>query len=232
MEGIFQAAKGVYWVQGFDEFKTLIKKNLVVITRYSIYIPFKDGVLVYGSLDPKVYPKLKRLSDGKTASNCHTPSMKKIKDCPPDTQFYLGYPKQWDEVKDVRKFYLYEDVGDAQGESRSSEFDDPILFKSKYSATTKTFDIGYFDVEDYADFKVSIKDKNHLFFKYIEIDGAELLVYFIHLDDEGWSIPSWSSKRKRTVKIVWMKGQDGKWKQNEKYESIIYDWDDGDWESV
>lgn len=206
----------VYWTEDFETFDRLAKKKNVSFSRHTLYIPYKSLVLVYGSLEPTNYPVLRRLSDGRKAFNCHTKQLEPILDCPPDTNFYLGYIKRYKNVKSLDDFYVFQGFDNC-------EVDQPLEFSdSMYGLVGE---VKYFDKEsDFVD-DFELLDQDSLSLSIVvKTPETKYMIYYIHLDDEGKSVPAWSYVTD-TVMLVYKQTKNEKnmweWK---KIEANIYDW--------
>jgi hypothetical protein len=234
----------IYWVPELEDFNELIKTQRVSYNKYSIYAPWNGGVLVYGSLQPTKYPLLKRLSDGRKARNCHTMNMTPILDCPPDKTFYLGYVGEFKKVRRYEEFYLFE------GED-SSYSDRPVEISTTFSDLVHKSKI--IEIDDIKQEEDSFTHLDHydeeLFAKLRErfanteskntISGLEMgkkstdyLVYYIHLNQAGYSVPPWSEDIVETVRILYVL-EDGKWSLSKDFRPfIIHEWQTGETENL
>jgi hypothetical protein len=223
--------ENVYWVEDVKDFVELTRYKRIFLSRYSLFTNYADGVLSYGSLDPKDYPTLTRLRDGRKAYNCHTKSMTRISDCEPDKTFYLGYVEPFKRIDHFENFYVFEG-------NDTSKVDRVIEIHTSYSDQTKTEHVvGLHDWLD--DFDALSPKSNHLFIKFkedlgpkkgedLELKEEEALIYFVHFDDEGWSVPPDSKNVIETVRIAFKKeGMEWKLLSGRDDPFLVHDWDSG-----
>lgn len=209
-------AENIYWTDSLELFRRLSKNRRVSFSKYTLATPYQGSVLTYGSLDPYEFPYFYFEEENKVVLNCTDEELDPIPDCLPSTTFYLGYVRPFSQVTDPGKFYLF------QGNT-NSQTDMPVLLDSEFvpgglkmdeflDEAEFDYDFGLLGDEDLS---ASIQIKGDL----PEIGSTLIpksrddnyLVYYIFLDEDGISVPSWTRKYDSMVMIIYKQIKGG-WK--------------------